>query len=77
MLESLLTVGLSSNSGGGGWVSKSTTRTEPFNVLKQLQMVLAFVDKIWKSWEGNVMFERRMSSFGLLAEVNIPTPDRR
>ena len=48
-----------------------------FNVLKQLQMVLAFVFKLWKSWEGNVMFERRMSSFGLLAEVNIPTPDRR
>ena len=48
-----------------------------FNVLKQLQMVLALMFKLWKSWEGNVMFERRMSSFGLLAEVNIPTPDRR
>ena len=43
-----------------------------FNVLEQWQMVLAFVFKLWKSWEGNVRFERSMSSFWLPVEVNSP-----
>ena len=39
LLESLLTVGFSNNFRGVGWVSKSTTRTEPSNYWSYYQML--------------------------------------